>query len=173
MNSEILQILKTRRSIRAYKSAQISEELLNAILETGTYAPTAKGLQSPLIVAVQDGNTIAQLSRMNREILGSTFDPYYGAPTILLVFADGNIPTHVEDGSCVLLQMMLAAHALGLGTCWINRERQMFESADGKTLLRQWGVSDNFKGIGALSLGYPDGPAAMPAARKQGYYIKI
>lgn len=170
---QVLQALRERRSIRNYQLAQIRPEELDVVLEAGTYAPTAKGAQSPLIVAVQDAAAVAKLSEMNREILGAEHDPYYGAPTILLVFADGEMPTFVEDGSCVLMQMMLACKALGLGSCWINRERQMFESKEGKALMRLWGIDEKYKGVGALAVGYPEGECPSPAPRKHGYIIKV
>lgn len=173
MENTVLRALLERRSIRSYQLGQIKEEELDAVLQAGTYAPTAKGAQSPLIVAVQDPATISKLSQMNREIMGAEHDTYYGAPTILLVFADGEMPTFVEDGSCVLMQMMVACHALGLGSCWINRERQMFDSKEGKALMRLWGVDEKHKGVGALAVGYPDGERPSPAPRKNGYIVKV
>ncbi len=105
--------------------------------------------------------------------MGVKSDPYYGAPTILLVFADSNIPTFVEDGSCVLDNMMIAAHAVGLASCWIHREREMFERPEGKKLMKSWGLKDAMKGIGALALGYAgqEAPAAKP--RKENYCIYV
>lgn len=173
MENTVLQALLGRRSIRNYQPLQIKPEELEAVLQAGTFAPTAKGAQSPLIVAVQDPDAIAHLSRMNKEVMGAKNDPYYGAPTILLVFADSEMPTFVEDGSCVLMQMMVACHALGLGSCWINRERQMFDSKEGKALMKLWNVDEKYKGVGALAVGYPNGELPSPAPRKNGYIIRI
>ncbi len=171
--NEVLNCLKTRRSIRRFKNTQISAEELHAVVEAGTYAASGHGYQSAQIVAVQNAETIAELSALNAEIMGVKSDPYYGAPTILLVFADSNIPTFVEDGSCVLDNMMIAAHAVGLASCWIHREREMFERPEGKKLMKSWGLKDAMKGIGALALGYAgqEAPAAKP--RKENYCIYV
>lgn len=169
MNKEVLDVIKTRRSIRKYRPEQIWGEELDAVLEAGTYAPTGMGKQSPVIVAVQREADINKLARMNAEIMGSQGNPYYGAPTIVLVFADGKNGNHVQDASCVLENMMLAAHALGLGTCWINREKEMFGTEEGKALMEEWGLDQGLVGVGALALGYPEGDAPAPAPRKPDY----
>ena len=172
MDNIVLQALRERRSIRKYKPEQISDEELKAVLEAGTWAPTGKGLQDPWIVAVQDEALKARISRMNAEVWGKDIDPFYGAPTYVLVF--GSDPAvwanSVPDGSLVLGNMMLAAHAIGLGSCWINREREMFATPEGKALMKELGLPDGLIGIGALALGYPDGPAREPKPRKEGYY---
>lgn len=118
MSNELLELLKSRRSIRSYLPKMIKEEELDAIVEAGTYAPTAMGRQSPIIVAVTNKEIRDELSRMNAEIMQSVMDPYYGAPVIILVFAPREEATHIQDASCVLLNMMLAAHSLHIGTCW-------------------------------------------------------
>ena len=173
MKKEAMEVLKNRRSIRQYKDTQVSKEDLSAILELGTYAPTAKGLQSPIIVAVQDKDSVAQLSKLNASFLDREGDPYYGAPTIVLVFAPGDSPTCVEDGSAVMTQLLTAAYAVGLGSCWINRERKMFDAAEGKLLMKKWGVPDNYVGVGGFSLGYPDGEHPTPIPRKDNYVIVV
>ena len=130
MDNVVLKALKTRRSVRSYKKEQIKDEELKAVLEAGTFAPNGMGKQDSWIVAVQNPQILDQLRRMNAEILGSTSDPYYGAPTIVLVF--GSDPkkwgNSIQDGSLVLGNMMNAAYAIGLGSCWINREMQMFST---------------------------------------------
>ncbi len=173
MNNEILTNIKTRRSIRKYKPQQITEEELQAVLEAGTYAPSGRGLQGPILVAVQDSATVKQLARMNGKILGSDSNPYYGAPTIVLVFAPADRSTYVEDGSCVLDTMMLAAHSMGLASCWIHREREMFETAEGKALMEKWGVPESYQGIGSLALGYGDGDLPEAPPRKDGRIIRV
>lgn len=126
MEKDFLHLIQTRRSCRSYRPEQIADEQLEAILQAGTYAPSAMGAQSPYIVAVQNPGQIAQLSAMNARVMNTSADPYYGAPTLVLVFAPQEAKNAVQDASCVLENMMLAAHALGVGSCWINREREMF-----------------------------------------------
>lgn len=173
VQNDMLENIKTRRSIRAYLPKQVETETLDLILEAGTYAPTGRGAQSPVIVSVQDPETLRTLSAMNARVMGTDSDPYYGAPTVVLVFADASRNTCVEDGSCVLENMMLAAHALGLGSCWVHRERQMFETKQGKALMKQWGLSEHLIGVGAIALGYPAGEAPQAAKRKDGYLVKV
>lgn len=163
MEKDFLHLIQTRRSCRSYSPEQIADEQLEAILQAGTYAPSAMGAQSPYIVAVQNPGQIAQLSAMNARVMNTSADPYYGAPTLVLVFAPQEAKNAVQDASCVLENMMLAAHALGVGSCWINREREMFATEEGVALMKQWGLPEGLCGVGALSLGYP---AAEPSPRK-------
>ena len=172
MDNDVLKALRERRSVRQFKAEQISDEELQAVLEAGIYAPTAMGRQDPWVVAVQDPKIVAQLVRMNAQILGMEGNPYYGAPTIVLVFGSrpekwGNA---VYDGSLVLGNMMNAAHAIGLGSCWIHREREMFDTEEGKSLMKQLGLPDGLMGIGAIALGYPATNPQPPKARKDNYY---
>lgn len=171
MDNEVLKALRERRSVRQFKSEQISDEELQAVLEAGTFAPTAMGRQDPWIVAVQNPEIITQLVRMNAQILGMDGNPYYGAPTIVLVF--GSRPDKwanaVYDGSLVLGNMMNAAHAIGLGSCWIHREREMFDTEEGKALMRQFGLPDGLMGIGSIALGYPATAPQVPKPRKEDY----
>ena len=171
MDNAVLTALKTRRSIRSYKAEQITDEELRTVLEAGTWAPTGKGLQDPWIVAVQDAALKEKLSLMNRAFLGIDSDPFYGAPTFVLVFASRpeKWRNGVQDASLVLGNMMLAAHAIGLGSCWINREREMFDTEEGKALLKQWGLPEDVMGVGALALGYPAAEPKAPRPRKEGY----
>ena len=172
--NETLQVLKTRRSCRSYKPEQITDAELDAVLEAGVYAPTAGGRQSPIIVAVQNGADIEQLRRMNAAIMGTPdADPFYGAPTVLVVLADKASPNRVYDGSCVMDNLMNAAHAVGLGSCWIHRAREEFASDEGTALLAKWGVQGEYEGIGHCALGYPDAMAAEPAPRKANYIYKV
>ncbi len=173
MKAEALEVLKNRRSIRKFKPEQITDVELNAVLEAGTYAPTAAGRQSPVIIAVQDPKTVKKLAEMNRAIAGRDTDTYYGAPTVLLVLSDASHGTYVEDGSSVLCNLVNAAYAAGLGSCWVAREKEMFLSEEGKELLKSWGVEGNYMGVGACLLGYPDceHPEAKP--RKENYVIRV
>lgn len=169
MEKNFLEIIRTRRSCRSYKPEQITDEQLNVVLEAGTYAPTSRGLQSPFIVAVQNDVLKERLAQMNAEVMGVTTNPYYDAPTYVLVFVPEDAPNGVQDASLVLENMMLAAHAQGLGSCWIHREREMFATEEGKELMRQWGLPEGLIGIGALALGYPDGEPSPAKPRKEGY----
>ena len=173
MNQDLLTLIKTRRSVRAYRPEPVPEELLDAVLEAGTYAPTAMGRQSPVIVAVTSPEYRARLSRLNAAVMGADSDPYYGAPVIVVVLADRDAKTFIEDGSCVLENLMLAAHALDLGSVWVNREREIFDSDEGKALLREWNLPDTLRGVGAIALGYPAAPAKPAAKRKDGYIVRI
>lgn len=173
MENKMLELLKTRRSVRGYKPEQVEPEKLDAILEAGTYAPTGRGMQSPVIVAVQAPENRRAVQELNCKARGGTNDPYYGAPTILLVLADPDRGTCVEDGSCVLNTMMQAAHALGVASCWIHGEREMFELPEGKALLKKWGLPENLRGVGSLALGYGVGPAPQPKERKADYIVKV
>lgn len=173
MNNKMLELLMTRRSVRAYKPEQITKEELDAVTNAGTYAPTGMGMQSPVIVAVQSPMYRQAVMELNKQARGGDGDPYYGAPTILLVLADPQRGTCVEDGSCVLCTMMDAAHALGLASCWIHGEREMFQLPEGKALLREWGLSEELRGIGSLALGYAAGPLPQPKERKADYIKKV
>ena len=120
------------------------------MLEAGTYAPTSRGMQSPYIVAVQNEELRKQLASMNAHVMGVTSNPYYDAPTYVLVLVPADANNPIQDGSCVLENMMLAAHAIGLGSCWIHREREMFSTSEGKELMKSWGLPEGLVGIGAL-----------------------
>lgn len=170
METDFLKIIETRRSCRKYKKEQVKDSELKAVLEAGTYAPTSRGMQSPYIVAVQNEAVLRKLAGMNAKVMGSTSNPYYDASTYVLVFASLDSHNPVQDGSCVLENMMLAAHAIGLASCWIHREREMFETPEGKELIREWGLPENIIGVGALALGYADGDLPKPKPRKEGYY---
>ena len=171
MNNEVLNAIKTRRSIRKYKAEQITDEQLDAILEAGTYAATGMGKQSPVIVVVQKPELIAKLSKMNAAVMGTTSDPFYGAPTVLIVLADPERGTYVEDGSLVMGNLMLAAHAVGVDSCWIHRAKEEFESPEGKQILKDLGITGDYEGIGHCILGYADCEEPTAAPRKENYVI--
>ncbi len=165
--------LKARRSCRAYKSEQINEDELKAVLEAGEYAPTGMGMQSPIMVVVQDKPTIKLLSEINADIMGVDKDPFYGAPTVVVVLADTNRATWVEDGSLVLGNLMNAAYAIGLGSCWINRARETFDRPEGKELLKKWGIPENYRGVGNCILGYPAAECPKSKPRKENYIVRV
>ena len=170
MEKDFFEIIRTRRSCRSYRKEQTKDEELKAVLEAGTYAPTSRGKQAPFIVAVQNEELLAHLAKMNAEVMGVTSTPYYDAPTSILVEVSPASHTPFCDGRCVLENMMLAANALGLGTCWNHNEREMFETEEGKQLLKEWGIPENVIGVGALAIGYPDGEPSPAKPRKEGYY---
>lgn len=140
MKNDFLTLIMTRRSIRAYKPDAVPADVLARVLEAGTYAPSAMGKQSATIVAVETKAYRDRLAKLNAAVIGKDVDPYYGAPVIVVVLGDGESANYLADGSCVLENLMLAAHAEGLGTVWVNREREIFDSPDGKALLRDWGL---------------------------------
>ena len=149
MENDFLKLIKSRRSCRHFKPEQVTDEELQAVLEAGTYAPSGHNLQNCFIVALQQPEQMKQLAELNAKIWGITSNPYYDAPTYVFVFAPGDSGNAFQDGSCILENMMLAAHAIGLGSCWINREKQMFDTEEGKILMKEWGLPDGLIGIGA------------------------
>lgn len=173
MKTEFLDMLLTRRSVRAYKPDPVPEALLEEVLRAGIYAPTGGGRQSPVLVAVTDKAARDEISRLNAAVMGKDTDPYYGAPVLVLALADPASSTWVEDASCALENMMLAAHALGLGSVWVHREREIFDSEAGKALLRAWGLPETLRGVGSIALGYASGPAPAPAPRKDDYIVRV
>lgn len=175
IQNEVLTAMAARRSCRAYTPQQVSAEELDAVLTAGTWAPTGRGLQSPVIVAVQDKATRDQLSTLNAKIMGTTGDPFYGAPTVLVVLADKTVHTWQEDGSLVLGNLLLAASSIGLGSCWIHRARETFETPEGKALLEKWGLDPaRYEGVGNCILGYPAAGGVKAAApRKANYVVKV
>lgn len=164
--------LLTRRSVRKYTDRQVEDEKLDKVLTAGLYAPTGMNNQAPVMVAVRDKETRDKLSRMNAAVMGASGDPFYGAPCVIVVLSDPERMTWVEDGSLVLGNLMNAAHSLGLGSCWIHRAKECFDTPEGKALLRAWGVPENYRGVGNCILGYAaEEPVAKP--RKSGRIIKI
>ena len=166
------EILKNRRSIRKYKTEQITDAHLDAILEAGIYAPSGMNTQNSIMVAVRDKDTRDQLSRMNAAVMGTENDPFYGAPCVVVVLVEPERYTAVEDGSLVMGNLMQAAYDIGVGSCWIHRARQMFESEEGKSLLRAWGLREDLIGVANCILGYPDEEPA-PKPRREGRIIKV
>ena len=168
----VIESLLTRRSVRKYEDKQLPDDVLDTILNVGLYAPSGMNNQETVMVAVRDKETRDLLSQLNAKVMmmGRDSDPFYGAPCVVVVFAK-KAPNDMKDGSLVMANLMEAAHALGLGSCWINRADKMFEYPEGKTLLEKWGLSDEWVGVGNCILGYPlDEPA--PAPRKDGRIIK-
>ena len=168
--NETMNAILTRRSVRKYTDEMPKKEDLEQIIQAGLYAASGKGGQSSIIVAVTDKALRDRLMEMNRKVGGwaEGFDPFYGAPAVLLVLAKKNTPFTVADGSLSMGNMMLAAHALGLGSCWINRAREEFETEEGKEILRSLGVEGEYEGVGHCVVGYPAGELPKAAPRKDG-----
>ena len=172
INNEVIKALVERRSVRSYKDTPIPGEILDEILKAGPYAPTGRNRQAPIIIAVTDKALRDRLSRINASIMGTESDPFYGAPTVLVVLCDKSIPTYVYDGSLVMGNLLNAAHALGVAGCWIHRAKETFETDEGRAILRELGIEGDYEGIGNCILGYADGVVPETRPRKDGYIIK-
>lgn len=172
--NEIINNIKTRRSIKKYKSDLVPQEMIDMIVEAGTYAPSGMNKQSPIIIEITDKKMRDKLSKINAQIGGMPdgFDPFYNAPVVLVVLANKNISTYIYDGSLVMENMMLAAHSLGLGSCWIHRAKETFETEDGKQILKDLGISENYEGIANCIIGYSD-MQPISHLRKEDYIYKI
>jgi len=174
MKNEALEVLKNRRAIRRYKAEQVAEEALQAVLEAGTYAPTGAGTQGVQIVAVQSPEDVSAVDALNAKILNNpSAHPYYGAPTILLIFTTDQSITPELDGAAVCTNMLNAAYAVGLGSCWIHRCKQMFELPEGKALLKQWGLPETLTGVASIALGYAACDLPVPKPRKADYIARV
>lgn len=171
--NEVLKAIRERRTCRQYRPEQVREEDLQQILEAGTWAASGMGAQAATMVVVQDKETRDQLMKMNAAIMGVNSDPFYGAPTVVVVLADPARSTCVEDGSLVIGNLMLAASSLGVGSCWVHRARQEFDSPEGKALLKKWGLPESWIGVGHCVLGYPAAAPAAPKPRKDGYIRRV
>jgi nitroreductase len=166
----------TRRSVKSYKDTPVAKELIEKIVEAGTYAPTGRNAQAPIILAVRNKAVRDELSKINAKILGAPegSDPFYNAPVVLVVLAAKERNTRVYDGSSVMQNLQLAAHALGLGACWIHRAKETFELPEGKALLAKLGVEGEYEGVGNCVIGYLDGEYPSTRARKENwvYYVE-
>ncbi len=168
---ETIQDLKSRRSIKRYKPEQITKNELIQVLEAGMNAPSGMNRQAAVMAVVQEPETVKKLSAMNAAVMGVSSDPFYGAPTVIAVLADRTVPTYLYDGSLVMGNLLNAAHALGLGACWIHRAKEVFVSDEGKKLLKKWGLDETYEGIGHCVIGYGEGDYPEAKARKEGYVI--
>ena len=161
--------LLTRRSIRSYRPDMLPREVIEKIAEAGTYAPTGMNRQTPIIVAVTNKELRDRMSRLNAAVLNMDSDPFYGAPVVLVVLAERSDPNHVYDGSLVMANLMLAAHAMGVGSCWINRAREVFDTDEGKAILRDLGIEGDYEGVGNCILGYTEGEEPQAKPRKENW----
>ena len=168
---DTLKLLEERRSCRSYREEQITDEELDTVLQAGLWAPTARGTQDVIMIAVQDPGLVKKLSEMNARVMNSSSDPFYGAPTVIIVLSKRG-KNDMVDGSGALNYLMLAAEEIGLGSCWINRAKEVFDTEEGKALLRSWGVEGDYVGVGNCILGYPV-EKAVKKPRKPGRIIKL
>ena len=170
----VLEAIETRRSVRRFKPDMPPKDVIDEIIKAGTYAASGMGKQPSIIVAVTNKELRDKLSKMNSKIGGwaPDFDPFYGAPVVLIVLAGKERPTNVYDGSLVIGNLMLAAHSLGIGSCWIHRAKEEFESAEGKEILKSLGIEGDYEGIGHCVIGYADGAVAPAAPRKANYVYR-
>ena len=171
--NEALKNIMSRRSVKAYKPEMPSQELIDQVVEAGTHAPTGMNRQSPIIIEVTDKAVRDKLSKMNADVMGAKIDPFYGAPVVLVVLADKSVGTYKYDGSLVMENLMLAANAVGLGSCWIHRAKEVFDSEEGKELKKQWGVPEEYIGVGHCVLGYRDCEYPTAKPRKDGFVIRV
>lgn len=165
-----LNVLKTRRSVKSYQDRPVPPELLEEVLKASINAPTGMHKQSPVMVLVTEPETVRNMGIMNAKIMGATHDAFYGAPAVIVVFADSTVSTHVEDGSLVMGNLLNAATSLGLGCCWIHRAREFFKLPEGKALMEKWGLDERYVGIGNCILGYAKEPPAEKT-HKENYVI--
>ena len=158
--NEVIEAMRERRSVRAYTEEVPSDELIERVVDAGLWAASGRGRQSPIVLALRD-----RLSAMNARIMGAPegTDPFYGAPVVLVVLADRSVPTHVYDGSLVMGNLMLAAHELGLGSCWIHRAREEFDTPEGRQILADLGVEGDYegRGRGPRAQATPGGPSGL------------
>ena len=173
--NDVIKVLKERRSVRKFKEDMPPKDLVDEVIEAGLYAPSGKGQQSAIVIAVTNKDVREQLCKDNAKIGGwqDDFDPFYGAPVILIVLGKKDWPTHVYDGSLVMGNLMNAAQAVGLGSIWIHRAKEEFEMPEYKQLLRDLGIDGEWEGIGHCALGYADGPVTEAAPRKDSRVYRI
>ncbi|MGI6787237.1 MAG: nitroreductase family protein [Acholeplasmataceae bacterium] len=174
MYNETIKSILERRSIRRYEDRQIKEEDLDLILKAGTYAASGRGAQAPIIISIQSPEVIRELSKINASIFNRETDPFFGAPTVIMVLTDKSRNTGVEDASLVLGNMMLAAHSLGLGTCWVHRAKEELDFPFVQGMLKALGIDHTkYRGVGHITLGYPAVTGLKAAPRKDNYIYKI
>lgn len=169
----VIDCIESRRSVRRFKPDMVSKDIIEKIVKAGEFAATGMNRQSPIIIAVTNKEVRDRLSKLNAEIMGKDIDPFYGAPVVLIVLADKKAPTYIYDGSLVMGNLMLAAHELGVSSCWIHRAKEEFERPEGKELLKSLGIEGDYEGIGHCILGYADGEYPKTAPRKDNwvYYV--
>ena len=151
---EYLELLKKRRSVKKYLPKMVDDESINKIVEAGLYSPSGKNKQAVKFLVVTNKEMVSKLSKLNASILGVDIDPFYGAPVVIVVLADKNVSTYIEDGSIALSNMMNEAYSIGVDSCWIHRAKEMFETKEGREILKSVGIEESYQGIGNCVLGY-------------------
>ena len=171
--SDVLEKMQTRRSIRRYKADMIPKDVIEKIMEAGTFAASGMNLQTPVIVAVTNKEIRDKMSKANAQVMGSENDPFYGAPVVLVVLAEKK-GTYVYDGSLVMGNLMLAAHELGIGSCWIHRAKEVFEQEEWKQWLKSLGLKGEYEDIGNCVLGYAEVeyPGVLPRKEERVYFVE-
>lgn len=164
-----LEIMESRSSCRKYKTTPVPKDIVEKIVRAGTFAATGMGKQSPIIIVIENKELRDKLSKMNAAVMGSDADPFYGAMQVIVVLADKSVRTHIYDGSLVMGNMMNAAEELGVSSCWIHRAKEVFETEEGKQILKDAGIEGDYEGIGNLIIGYDDGGKRDKAPRKNDY----
>ena len=172
MTNSVLDAIQNRRSVKKFLPDSVPADIIDAVAQAGLYAANGMGKQSPIILEITDKALRDKLSALNASYMAKDVaDPFYGAPVVLVVLADKSVPTHVYDGSLAMGNMLLAAQSLGIGACWIHRAKQVFDSEEGKAILKELGVEGDYEGIGNCVLGYPDGDLRpAPAMRENRIY---
>ena len=174
MQNAALENLLTRRAVRSYKTDPVPDDVLNRVIEAGLYAPSGMGRESPVILAVTNKEVRDELSRLNAAVMHLEGDPFYGAPVVLVVLASPELAgTYLEDGALVMGNLLNAAHAEGLGSCWIHRAKQVFETPEGKAILEKAGVPAGYVGIGNCILGYAAEPEPAAKPRRNGRVFRL
>ncbi|WP_321972942.1 nitroreductase [Paratractidigestivibacter sp.] len=168
--NETIASMVNRRSCRRFSDRMPSAAEIDAVVEAGLYAASGMGRQSTIVLKVTNKELRDRISRMNAAIMGKDegLDPFYGAPAILVVLADREVPTHVYDGSLTMGNLMVAAESFGLASIWIHRAKEEFDSEEGKAILAELGVEGDYEGIGHCALGYWDAEKPEPPARRDG-----
>lgn len=170
--NDVTRILCERRSIRKYKDIKIPKDVLNEILKCGTYAPSGKNMQSAVIVVVENKELIDGIAKVNGSFVNKAgLNPFYNAPCLVIVFADSRVSTYIHDGSAVISNIINSAYSLGVDSCWVHRALETFQTDYGKSLMKKWGLDDNYVGIGNVVLGYRDVNLPSPSKRKDNYVI--
>lgn len=175
MSSEngTIHTILNRRSIRSYKKEQISNDELETILLAGSAAPSGMNGQSAYAYVIQSEEFMSELVKSVEKATGIGRNPFYDAPTVIIVFADSSKFSPVEDGTLAIENMMLAAYSLGIGSCWIYAVKQFFATEEGRTFKKKLGVPDNQMIIGSVALGYPDGKHPALKTREHKFYKKF
>lgn len=169
---EAMEAMLTRKSVKKFKSDAVERATIEKIVEAGISAASGMNMQSPIVLAVTDKAMRDKLSALNAQVAGMPGDPFYGAPVVLVVLAKKDVITHVYDGSLVMGNMLLAAHATGLGACWIHRAKEVFETPEGQEILRGLGIEEEYEGIGNCIVGYSEAEGSVkPRKENRVYYI--